>query len=83
MTRNQKVLAYLKRHGSITVGEANDQLKIRHLPRRVMDLMEMGYQVKRKEHKVYSCESGRWITITVYSLPKPKRKIEQLNLNLN
>jgi hypothetical protein len=85
MTQNQRVLDYIKTHGAITVAESSHRLNIHHLPRRIMDLLEMGYPIKRNDHRVYSQTSNKWTTITVYTMQKPKvkRKIEQLNLNLN
>lgn len=85
MTQNQRVLEYIKTHGAITVAESSHRLNIHHLPRRAKDLEEMGYPIKRTDHRVFSQTSNKWTTITVYSLRKPKvkRKIEQLHLQLN
>jgi len=79
------VLDYIRTHGAITVAESSHRLNIHHLPRRIMDLLEMGYPIKRNDHRVFNYGSSKWVTITVYSLRKPKvkRKIEQLNLNFN
>jgi hypothetical protein len=85
MTQNQRVLEYIRTHGAITVAECSTRLNIFHLPRRIKDLEEAGYDIKRYDHRVYSQTSNKWTTITVYTLPKPKvkRKIDQLQLQLN
>lgn len=49
MTQNQRVLAYLIQHGTITVAECSTQLNIFHLPRRIKDLEELGIKIRREE----------------------------------
>ncbi len=79
MNQAQKVLAYIKIHGKITVAESSRYLNIHHLPRRIKDLEERGVMIKRADKKVLT-DNGKWTTITEYSMPQ---KAEQLKLNLN
>jgi hypothetical protein len=44
------VLSHLINHGSLTQAEAGTVYRIRALPRRIADLKEIGYQI-RKEHR--------------------------------
>lgn len=43
MTQNEKVLEYMRQHGSITALEAKDELHIMRLASRISDLKGMGY----------------------------------------
>ena len=38
MTQAKRVLEHLKKHGTITVGEAHSEYGIRHLPARIRDI---------------------------------------------
>lgn len=45
MTQNEKVLDYIKRHGSITAWDAMRDLKIMRLASRINDLRSAGYPI--------------------------------------
>lgn len=46
MTQNEKILEYMRTHGSITPLEAKDELHIMRLASRICDLKSMGYFIK-------------------------------------
>lgn len=50
LTQVQKLLRHLRQTGTITNMEAQAIHKIRALPRRISDLEEMGYDIRR-QHK--------------------------------
>lgn len=45
LTQRQKILAYCKEHGSITVREAFEKLNINSPTKRISEMRELGYEV--------------------------------------
>lgn len=43
-TQNQRILEYMKKHGSITQKQA-DTIAVRRLPSRIYDLRRLGYNI--------------------------------------
>jgi len=46
-----QLLTHLKNHGTISNVEAQAMFKMRALPRRIADLRELGYEIKREIRK--------------------------------
>jgi ribonuclease HI len=49
-----ELLTYLKRHSNVTPIKAREELGIEHLPRRVKDLKEHGYNIKTRIKRGHS-----------------------------
>jgi len=45
------VLMHLKRHGSMSSVEAAAVYRIRHLPRRILDIIEAGHTIIKEQRK--------------------------------
>lgn len=62
--QKERVLAYIKKHGSITQKQA-DKIAVKRLPSRIFDLREMGYtivsdMVKVKNRYGETCRVARY-----------------------
>lgn len=62
--QNQRVLDYIRKHGSITQKQA-DTIAVRRLPSRIYDLRDMGYNIVSETVKVKnkygeSCHVARY-----------------------
>ena len=60
-------LSYMKEHGSITSLEALIELGIMSFPKRVCELEQMGYLIKRKTETVVN-RYGKKVSVKRYSL---------------
>lgn len=67
MTQNEKVVAYMQEHGSITTKQAFRDLGVSRLSARIKDLMYKGVSI-RKESKVVTNRDGKKTRVTAYSL---------------
>lgn len=47
----QTILTHLSQHGPITGVEAEQVYRVRHLPRRIADLRDMGFDIKTTWHR--------------------------------
>lgn len=65
-TQNQRILDYIKEHGSITQKQA-DTIAVRRLPSRIFDLRSMGYNIVSETVKVRN-KYGETCHIKRYSL---------------
>lgn len=63
MTQNQKIIAHLKKAGSITVREALVDYSIQSLTKRIAELREDGYKIisKTKHHPVTGQKYVRYV----------------------
>jgi len=75
MSQHDRIIAYMKNRGGITVLEAAKELNIFYLPRRISDLEARGIKIKRTDRKIIT-SSGKLLTIKVYSL---QPKAEEMN----
>lgn len=63
MTQCEKVVDYMKRHGSITAREAYWNLGIMRLASRISDLKRQGYLIKSEDIKVTNRDgSESWVS---------------------
>lgn len=53
-TQNQRILAYLDSHGSITQFEAMNELGVMRLASRMSDLKRQGYEIESKMDVVHN-----------------------------
>lgn len=67
MTQGEKVLDYMKKHGSITTMEAFKNFGITRLSARVFELREKGYMIDSDPVKVKTRE-GEKVTVARYTL---------------
>lgn len=63
-TQNQRILDYIRKHGSITQKQA-DTIAVRRLPSRIFDLRTLGYNivsetVKTRNRYGESCHVARY-----------------------
>lgn len=67
MTQGEKVLEYMKKHGSITTMEAFMHFGITRLSARVFELREKGYMINSDPVKVKT-RDGEKVTVARYTL---------------
>lgn len=67
MTQGEKVLDYMKKHGSITTMEAFKNFGITRLSARVFELREKGYMIDSDPVKVKTRDSEK-VTVARYTL---------------
>lgn len=76
-SQHDRIIAYMKDHGGISVLEAAKELNIFYLPRRICDLEARGIKIKRSDKKIINA-SGKLTTITIYSLlPQADKNISE------
>lgn len=66
-TQADRVLEYIKSHGSITSLEAVNNLGVIQLPRRIFDLKRRGHRIVR-EDKTTSNRFGESVRVGIYRL---------------
>ena len=69
MTQCEKVIEYMKKHGSITTIEAFTELGIARLASRIHDLCAAGYEIEKKSISVEN-RYGEKVHCTKYSLKR-------------
>jgi len=52
MTQNERIIAHLKEHGSISRREAFEEYGIANLPARITDLRKQGYNIETHDIKI-------------------------------
>ena len=67
MTQNERVIAYIKRFGSISTFEAFTELGITRLSARIFELQEAGYNFNRETVSKVN-RMGDKVSFTRYSL---------------
>lgn len=67
MTQEQRVLDYIREHGSITSMQAFTNLKITRLSARIFNLRARGFNIKNVSH-TYKNGQGTTTTYTEYVL---------------
>lgn len=75
MTQTQKILQYLKDHGSINPGEAYTNLHIYRLGARILELRREGHNIETKMEKTRNAD-GETVRYAVYSMEKGARNHE-------
>ncbi|MBO5970952.1 MAG: helix-turn-helix domain-containing protein [Clostridia bacterium] len=73
VTQNDRVLAYLTRHGSITPLEAIDKLGVTRLGARVYDLKKRGHRIDSEMISVAN-RFGEVCRVKAYSLAGGKKE---------
>ena len=73
MTQGEKVLDYMKKHGSITTMEAFTHFGITRLSARVFELREKGYMIDSDPVKVKT-RDGEKVTVARYTLKESPAK---------
>ena len=66
LTQCARIKQYIKEHGSISVAEGFSELHINSLTRRICDLQESGYPIK-KQRVSYVGSDGQTIRCVRYS----------------
>lgn len=73
MTQEQRVLNYIREHGSITSMQAFADLKITRLSARIFNLRAQGYNIENVSH-TYKNGQGTTTTYTEYVLVEDQGK---------
>lgn len=73
LTQRQKILAYCKEHGSITVREAFEKLNINSPTKRISEMREVGYEVDTTT-EYREKEDGSKTFFTRYFIGPPRKQ---------
>lgn len=73
MSQCEKVVAYIKKHGSITSWQAFEDLGITRLSGRIHDLTQKGYDFNRESITTKN-RDGEPVTYTKYSFKAKERE---------
>lgn len=73
LTQRQKILAYCKEHGSITVREAFEKLNINSPTKRISEMREVGYEVDTTT-EYREKEDGSKVFFTRYFIGPPRKQ---------
>lgn len=69
----QRVLNYMRKHGSVTQDEAYSKLKVYRLSARIFDLRDMGYNIRTIRKDGENDVSGDKFSCAIYYLSRGRR----------
>lgn len=76
MKQNEKILAYMQSHGSITTLDAIIDIGVTRLAARIYDLKKEGHNIEKSTVFVWSKNQRKQVAVASYSLSDPVGSID-------